>query len=147
MKLQHLFEVDAAVQERFAEWQRDCRRENENCQFAGSVTMGAQAVDWTSSNNRAIGDWDPKTMTGKVYAAADAIGTRAQALINSEFYVYDEHMVSPDKYDCTVEEAKAQYRITVTPRGIFVDADRDTGANPRRARTIRDRLNRILNPK
>lgn len=136
--------VSQEEMQRFQQWQRECRAESPNCQFAGSVGMGAQAVDWTTIDNRAIGDWDANTMQGQVYKAADGIGARAAQYINDTFYVYDEMTVGPNKYDCKIEEAKARYRITVSDRGIWVDAEQDTGASPRRARTIRDKLTRKL---
>ena len=68
MKVIDLFEnVTQEDQERFKQWQRDCRKADPNCTFAGSVGMGAQAVNWVDPGNRVVGDWDGDTMTGKVY--------------------------------------------------------------------------------
>ena len=52
---------------KFRAWQLDCRKEAPDCQFAGSIGMGAQAVDWTTANNRCVGDWDADTMSGVVH--------------------------------------------------------------------------------
>lgn len=68
MKLSQLIEnVSEEQMMKFKEWQRACRRASANAQFAGSVGMGAQAVDWTTANNEVVGDWDYKTMSGVVY--------------------------------------------------------------------------------
>lgn len=67
MKLSHILEASTEDQEKFRQWQRECRAEAENCEFVGTCSGGSQAVDWSSPNNRCVGDWDGKTMTGKVY--------------------------------------------------------------------------------
>lgn len=43
----------------YAEWKKACRLAAPECQFAGSES-GAQATDWTTSNNREVGNWDGK---------------------------------------------------------------------------------------
>ncbi len=68
MKLAQIYEgVTQDQMMKFQEWQRACRRVSPNSQFAGSVGMGAQAVDWTTVNNEVVGDWDYATMSGVVY--------------------------------------------------------------------------------
>lgn len=67
MKLHQLFEASEQDEQKYHEWQRACRSESESCQFTGSCSGGAQAVDWDSSNNRCVGDWDGKTKTGTVH--------------------------------------------------------------------------------
>lgn len=67
MKLHQIFEVSEQDKQKYRQWINDCRAEAENCQFVGNCDGGAQAVDWSSPNNRCVGDWDGKTKTGVVY--------------------------------------------------------------------------------
>lgn len=50
----------------FSKWQKTCRKADPNATFSGSITMGAQAVNWINPGNKVVGDWDGKTMTGTV---------------------------------------------------------------------------------
>ena len=67
MKLAQIFEASEEDQHKFRQWQKECRAEAEECQFTGSCEGGCQAVDWSSPNNRVVGDWDRKTKSGQVY--------------------------------------------------------------------------------
>lgn len=73
------------------------------------------------------------------------IGTSASELIYREFYVYDEIVVSTDRFECIIEESKAQYKIHVSTNNLFVDADLSSGANKNRAKTIKQYLKKHLN--
>lgn len=68
MKLSELI-TEAVSQEdyeRYEQWKRDCKREDPNVTFTGSIGMGAQAVNWIDPGNKVVGNWDGKTMTGTV---------------------------------------------------------------------------------
>lgn len=51
----------------FEQWKRECKKADPNCSFAGSIGVGAQAVNWIDPGNKVVGDWDGNTMTGTVY--------------------------------------------------------------------------------
>lgn len=58
MKISHVLESyhDPKPPE-YTQWQKDCRKECPDCQFAGTL-RNAQAVWWNEDNNPIVGDWD-----------------------------------------------------------------------------------------
>lgn len=72
MKLQQIFEVVSDEQhKRFEKWKQDCKRADPDATFAGSIGMGAQAVNWVKPGNRVVGDWNGDSMTGTVNKAPE----------------------------------------------------------------------------
>lgn len=51
----------------FDQWKQDCKKADPNATFAGSIGIGAQAVNWIDPGNKVVGDWDGKTFSGTVY--------------------------------------------------------------------------------
>lgn len=67
---------EAVAQEdydRFEQWKRDCKKADPNATFAGSIGIGAQAVNWIDPGNKVVGDWDGRTMTGEVYSTKSTV--------------------------------------------------------------------------
>lgn len=67
MRVSDLFEsVSEEQRAKYEQWVREYKKADPDCTISGSISVGAQAVNWIDPGNRVVGVWDGKTMTGTV---------------------------------------------------------------------------------
>lgn len=81
----------------------------------------------------------------RMYTASFSVLETLRHYIRSHFYIYNELYDNDREYRVIIEEAKAQYEISVRASGmVYVDADTDSGAAPKRATQIKAELNGVI---